>query len=500
MEDNDIIDNTEEEDDDDSSVEDHIVTRLRNRLLSLLELCFAQYLPGADDRDDDETSMGKRSFSSEQVAFADFVQLAAGKVTSDLRTLFPKEFTEAASPLLRSFALVDDGRLLGGNVRFVGSKEHYLLTNEGAEKENKTLPYSLLLPMTRAVTNNWTHGNRREAGMLLRHISSSGPTASEIINAAARVMKKVDSVRLLESQMASLRQSYENWVDDEPEVESERPTEEEMAEFEEAEKAHSNQFTALEQKSSNFSQTLGVFGRLGDKKLGPALNGFIREGIRFSFSNLDVNGEDTLVLGSRLSFLLLLSKYASWIKKNKQSKADIQKYIDELEVDMRNHEEFDDVHEDDLAALAAFRHNIGLKPLPKDATSVASHAEDGANEDMVDDESLDSVGDLATPTSTVSRSKGRRSSSSTMKSRGSLNRSSILPPLPEGEEETPPNSNEKSDDESHEEESEEGDEPTPSSKRSRSSRSQMSDSGSEDDGQDEEILDVVSRRKKIRSN
>lgn len=51
-------------------------------------------------------------------------------------------------------------------------------------------------------------------------------------------MRKIDPVRALESQMASLRQSYELWVDDTPELESDRPSEEEMAEFEEAEGAH----------------------------------------------------------------------------------------------------------------------------------------------------------------------------------------------------------------------------------------------------------------------
>ena len=104
------------DDGDDTFVEDHVVIRLRNRLLSLLELCFAQYIPSPAECDDDETSANKRSISSDQIAFADYVQLAAGKVTSDLRTLLPKEFSDAASPILRSFALLDDGRLIGAFV------------------------------------------------------------------------------------------------------------------------------------------------------------------------------------------------------------------------------------------------------------------------------------------------------------------------------------------------------------------------------------------------
>jgi cohesin complex subunit SA-1/2 len=185
-----------------------------------------------------------------------------------------------------SFALTEDGRLVGAFVRFLGSKEHYLRKND-SEVENKKLPYSLLLPMGRAIATNWTSGNRREAGMFLRHISSSGPFASSIVTTASKEMKKIDPVRLLESQMASLRQSYENWVDDEPALESERPTEEEMAEYEAEEQSHKEQFGLLEQRASQLSQSLGVFGSLSDDKLRPALDGFVREGIRFSFSNID---------------------------------------------------------------------------------------------------------------------------------------------------------------------------------------------------------------------
>lgn len=79
--------------------EDHVVIRLRNRLLTVLELCFAQYIPAADERDDDETTV---KHSPAQLSFADFVQLSAGNVMADLRTLFPKEYADAASPLLRS--------------------------------------------------------------------------------------------------------------------------------------------------------------------------------------------------------------------------------------------------------------------------------------------------------------------------------------------------------------------------------------------------------------
>ena len=185
---------------------------------------------------------------------------------------------DAASPILRSFALQEDGRLIGAYVRFLESKEHLLRENDAvASSTERNLSQSLLLPMGRALAVNWTHGNRREAGVFLRHIGASGSTAAELVAATSRQMKKIDPVRMLESQMASLRQSYENWVDDTPELETDFPSENEMAEFEQAEKMHKDQFAKLEHRASQFSQTLGVFGKLSDKKLGPALNGFIRE-------------------------------------------------------------------------------------------------------------------------------------------------------------------------------------------------------------------------------
>jgi len=56
-----------------------------------------------------------------------------------------------------------------------------------------------------------------------------------------------------------------------------------------------------------FSMSLGV-RKVNDKVLSPALLGFIREGIRFAFSNTNDEGEEELIVGSRLSFLTLMSK------------------------------------------------------------------------------------------------------------------------------------------------------------------------------------------------
>ena len=82
---------------------------------------------------------------------------------------------------------------------------------------------------------------------------------------------------------------------------------------EEAEKHHHQQFQALEHQASCFSTSLGR-RKLSDKKLVPALLGFVCEGIRFAFSHNEDDEEDEVVLGSWLIFLSLLSKYAHWMK------------------------------------------------------------------------------------------------------------------------------------------------------------------------------------------
>jgi len=441
VDDDDLIDAVEEEEDDDEEeVEDHVVTRLRDRLLSTLELCFAQYIPTSYDQADGESTMV--AHSEEQHSFADFVQLAAGKVTSDLRTLFPKEYEDAASPILRSFALKDDGRLIGAYVRFLDSKEHLLRENDGVSSlAERKLSQSLLFPLGRAVAANWTNGNRREAGVYLRHIGASGPTASEIVSSTSRTMRKIDAVRMLESQMASLRTSYENWVDDTPELETDFPSEEEMATFEEEEKAHKESFAKLEHRASQFSQMLGVFGKLKTDDLGPALQGFVREGVRFSFSNLDDQGEDSLVLGSRLSFLLLLSKYASWAKKNKETKAAMQEQVDGMEADLRNHQEFDEVHADDLDALATFRQNVGLKALSVNTRSGASVTSGRSGASVMSGygtgaDGEDSLEELPSPAPSTGTTRSRASRSTAGGSRstaGSRIGKGALPTLEEGE-------------------------------------------------------------------
>ena len=110
--DDDAMNDAGDEDDMDEEVKDHIVIRLRNRVVTIVELCFGHFLDSGD-----------KEFSHEQIEFADRLQTSASMVSSDLRTLFIREMENAASPLLRSFALREDVKLLSGNVRFFRSKE-----------------------------------------------------------------------------------------------------------------------------------------------------------------------------------------------------------------------------------------------------------------------------------------------------------------------------------------------------------------------------------------
>lgn len=224
------------------------------------------------------------------------------------------------------------------------------------DKEGLERARALLLPICRSVAVNWKLGNRREAGILLSHIVGSGSDVSEIVSQLSKELKKIDSMRLLESHMASLRQSYEDWIENDPaDIEDENPTDEMMARFEEEEKQHKSQFDLIVQQAQRFSQSLGVRKISNEQLVGPILLGFVREGIRFSFSE-----SEDFMLGTRLSFLSIMIKYAHWIKKNKDDQRVIGDFLYEKEMELRSHRDFQEVHEDDLLALLDFRKAIGL--------------------------------------------------------------------------------------------------------------------------------------------
>ncbi|EJK58196.1 hypothetical protein THAOC_21703 [Thalassiosira oceanica] len=442
----DLIDDEDLEDNDEDDVDeysDHPVLRLRNRLVSTLEQCYAQYIPLSEDHDDDETSI--KTHSKTQHDFSVFVQLAACRVTADLRTLFPQELEHAASPLLRAMAFKDAGRLIGAYVRFLESKNDSLRDNDKDEpKEGKKLSQALLFPISRSLVANWKTGNRREAGEFLRHISSSGPTAADICGKSCSVMKKIDSVRMLESQMASLRESHVSWVDDTPAMDSDRPSEEELDELEQMEKEHKDQFGLLEQRASVFSQALGAFGKLSNKSvLGPALSGFMREGMRYAFSNHAEEEDEDSCLGDRLSFLLLLGKYATWIKKDKKAKGEVQTNLDELESEIREHEDFDSVEGDDVEALKKFREIMGFKAFKASRARGGSSIKSGASsivsaaskfDDEDEDENMDDVSELPSP----APSTGNKSAGSSRASSARSRKSKAMPTLAEADVEESP--------------------------------------------------------------
>ena len=93
--------------------------------------------------------------------------------------------------------------------------------------------------MARGLVANWCDGNRREAAIILNHLTGSGPQVGQTVQAMARLLKKVNSVRFLESQMSCLRVAFDEWLNSEPEdLETDSPTEEELQEFEQSEKRH----------------------------------------------------------------------------------------------------------------------------------------------------------------------------------------------------------------------------------------------------------------------
>ena len=104
--------------------------------------------------------------------------------------------------------------------------------------------------------------------------------------------------------------------------------------------------------------SLGV-GKLNDARLSQALVNFMQEGVRYAFEG-DRNDHDNLFLGSRLPFLRVLSKYATWIKKNKSHREILADVLISKEGTLRAHPEFDEVHEDDMRCITEFQEALGM--------------------------------------------------------------------------------------------------------------------------------------------
>ena len=248
--------------------------------------------------------------------------------------------------------------------------------------------------------------------------------------------------------MASLRQSYEDWINNDPEEVEDETDDEAMAKFAEEEARHKIQFEGIAQNASKFSSSLGVIKLSDEEKLSPALVGFMKEGIRFSFSN-----SDELVIGTRLTFLSILIKYAQWIKRNPDHKHTIREFLDGKEIDLKNQESFDDIYEDDLACLLDFRAALGLEEssilgsddsinggstsqrtslTPHTSVTPRSHMESVSLSD--DDESRDTVNNLTNAGTSVAHKSSRGSSVGSIRSMISSVRNSLSPLYEEGDE------------------------------------------------------------------
>ena len=342
------IDNGVDLDVSSTDIENHAVLRMRRLIELMVKTCYDQFLP--QDKMD--------TFTEAHQMFSTRVQEYALRVSGDIRTLFPRKWSLAKSPILKALAIEDDIILAGGGYRFVQSQEWRLKIHEDAtvlsKQQKQDAVYSILLPIARALGTNWETGSRKEAGAALLHISGSGKDASELVLCMLRVLKKLNPIRLLEAQMACLRQKFEEWAEDEPEEPGDRPTDAEMQEFEEKEQLHREKFDALVTISARFASSLGV-GKIRDKILNTALLGFVREGVRFAFST-DIKGSDEpLPLGCRLVFLSILSKYLMWIRPNKEYKLTLCNDFNSYEVALRADTEFSDVYEEDLKCLVDFR-------------------------------------------------------------------------------------------------------------------------------------------------
>jgi hypothetical protein len=158
--------------------------------------------------------------------------------------------------------------------------------------------------------------------------------------------------------MATLSQSFETWLGNYPEELGDRPTDQEMAQFEAETQAHYENFESIAHHAGRLAASLGV-GKSRDQRLANALKGFILEGIRYSFSRKNIqnpNGE-LLPLGSRLLFTRVVSKYlaVSHVRRDGEFRAFLAKYFNERETELREHPDYEDIYEDEIKVILEFR-------------------------------------------------------------------------------------------------------------------------------------------------
>merc|ERR1712238_283431 len=397
--------------------DDFPVLKMRDNLVRVLGLCFDQHLPKIEGVE----------YTSEQHEFAASVQDGAGKATSDLRTLFPSDWSNATDPVRKALALTsgqDFENLISGFVRWFQSREEMLGVKE--DTGSNAMVKNGLLPLARIINLNYQDFHRKEAGMLLKYIAS-GKLASQTILSLTHKLKKTNPLRMLEAYISCIKSSFENWVDNEPtEPEESAPSEEEIQKFEEAELRHEELFFSMEQVATKLSSTLGVAGRLSNGVLKKSICGFMREGIRFAFDG-PTDGDDELVVGSRLAFLSMLQKFTSWVKKDKTELDKLTDFLIGKETELRRHPEFDEIHPDDLNSLADFRKSLGIKgDISYSVVSATGDTEDR----------YISMADSPASSATFSRQRMSTAGSRVSRLSGFSAQSDLLSPLVEEEDDT----------------------------------------------------------------
>ena len=218
------------EDDSDESVKNHIVTRLRDRIKTVIYLCYEQYV--------DEGNMDYLAKAIVEFSYA--VQSHALNASADLRSLFLKKWRDAESKFLQACALTDDSVLIGASLKFFHQQCKRLRAKqvEGGIDESDEMWDRILLPMGRGLSSNWEVANRREGAAVLALMNGNGATTQDTVQKFSRLFKKLHPARLLEAQMACLRSEFEAWAEAEPDEVGEYPTDKEMEAYEIASKAH----------------------------------------------------------------------------------------------------------------------------------------------------------------------------------------------------------------------------------------------------------------------
>lgn len=166
----------------------HRILAIRDCLIEACEHCFETCL-SQEDSDSVNDDWNKNKFLSH-------LSRIANHVACDIRILFPKEWTQAASKNLRSLAIASEGKLIGGSVRCLRSEEDELRADGEKGKESVL---ELLCPISRSLITNWKgFGNRREAGIALSYLTGYSHETTAAVAALSKSLKRIDPVRLLE--------------------------------------------------------------------------------------------------------------------------------------------------------------------------------------------------------------------------------------------------------------------------------------------------------------